>query len=261
MKKLKRFNEEFEVHDWSNWNKKKNDRLGRESKNTEIPSKTIWLVIERGTFDESNMLKPEPDVAFEKLENAKAWVNYLESRGFRSKKGDATGIDPESFYQIIEIELMDEKFEDYLSKGLLNYDYNKPEEKSNSKDLTIENVSPREIYSLLEKDIRPILLCYTNILPEKFKGVGPGKMNEKTIQESLMKLQRECKYNDMMRAKEAVGAWVKFIYTMKSSSEGVNNWNNWLKTSNGKKYGKIVQEFEKKIYWLAPEKYPKGYNF
>jgi hypothetical protein len=256
MKKLKRFNEEFEVHDWSNWNKKQNDRLGIESENTKIPSKTIWLVISGGTFDKSNMVKPKPDYAFEELENAKAWVNYLESEGFTSKEGDATGIDPESFYQIIEIELMDER-----SKGILNFVYNKPEEKSNSKDLTIENVSPKEIDSLLEKDIRPILLCYTNILPEKFKGVGPGKMNEKTIQEALMKLQRECKYGDVMRAKEAVGTWVRFIYTMKSSSEGLNNWNNWLKTSNGKKYGKIVQEFEKKIYRLAPEKYPKGYNF
>ena len=49
------------------------------------------------------------------FEKAKKWVDYLESKGFTSKEGDATGIVPESFYQIIEIQLMDEKSEEYLS--------------------------------------------------------------------------------------------------------------------------------------------------
>jgi hypothetical protein len=134
-------------------------------------------------------------------------------------------------------------------------------EKDSEEKPSVKKVLPKDVYSFLEENLRPITLCYTNILPEKFKGVGPGKMNERSIQDALLKLQRECKYGDVMRAKEAVGTWVRFIYTMKSSREGLNNWNNWLKTSNGKKYGLIVQEFEKKIYWLAPEKYPKGYNF
>jgi hypothetical protein len=105
-------------------------------------------------------------------------------------------------------------------------------------------VSPKEIYSILEKNLRPITLCYTNILPNKFKGIGKGKMNERTIEDELLNLQRELKYDDKVRAKEAIARWGRFINPMRLSSEGKNNFQMWIESSDGRKYGDIIKEFE-----------------
>ncbi len=104
--------------------------------------------------------------------------------------------------------------------------------------------SPKEISLYLQKNIRPITLCYLNILPEKFKGIGKGKMNEKTIQDELLKLQRECNYGDPMRAKEAIASWNRFISPVLTSDAGKSNMGIWLGKSDGKKYGDIVKDFE-----------------
>lgn len=128
-----------------------------------------------------------------------------------------------------------------IKKTILDLVDVKSEEEGGAMD---KIVSPKEIYSFLEKNLRPITLCYTNILPNKFKGLGKGKMNERNIQDELLNLQRELKYDDKVRAKEAIARWIRFINPMRLSPEGKNNFQMWIESSDGRKYGDIIKEFE-----------------
>ena len=128
-----------------------------------------------------------------------------------------------------------------IKKTILDAIFLKSEEEGGAMD---KIVSPKEIYSFLEKNLRPITLCYTNILPNLFKGIGKGKMNERVIQDELLNLQRELKYDDKVRAKEAIARWGRFINPMRLSPEGKNNFQMWIESSDGRKYGDIIKDFE-----------------
>ena len=110
--------------------------------------------------------------------------------------------------------------------------------------LTLLSISDTLSFFKINNDAIKINSDKIDILPNKFKGIGKGKMNERTIEDELLNLQRELKYDDKVRAKEAIARWGRFINPMRLSPEGKNNFQMWIESSDGRKYGDIIKEFE-----------------
>lgn len=120
------------------------------------------------------------------------------------------------------------------------------------------NIDTRDLTSLIEKSKRVLVLAYIAMTHQRYKNdvkktikeTDPKKLSEelnKKINEQITyrldTLQRECKYNDLSRAKREAGLWKEFITKIISeTNRGI-----WMSGTDGRKYKSIVEEFEKLV--------------
>lgn len=102
---------------------------------------------------------------------------------------------------------------------------------------TSNQIDTRELTNHINKTKRVLLMAYESMVPQRYK------QEAKEIQMRLDKLERECKYNDLSRAKREVGLWKNFITKIISqTNRGI-----WLSGTDGRKYKSVVDTFEKLV--------------
>lgn len=120
------------------------------------------------------------------------------------------------------------------------------------------NIDTRDLTSLIEKSKRVLVDAYIAMTHQRYKNdvkktikeTDPKKLSEelnKKINEQITyrldTLQRECKYNDLYRAKREAGLWKEFITKIISeTNRGI-----WMSGTDGRKYKSIVEQFEKLV--------------
>jgi len=104
-------------------------------------------------------------------------------------------------------------------------------------------IETRELTNHINRTKRILLMAYESMVPQIYK------QEAKEIQMRLDELERECKYNDISRAKEEAGLWKKFITKIISqTNRGI-----WMSGTDGRKYKSVVDTFEKLVDQILGE--------
>jgi hypothetical protein len=104
-------------------------------------------------------------------------------------------------------------------------------------------IDTRELTNHINRTKRVLIMAYESMVPQRYK------QEAKEIQMRLDKLESECKYNDLSRAKSEAGLWKKFITKIISqTNRGI-----WMSGTDGKKYKSVVDTFEKLVDQILGE--------
>jgi hypothetical protein len=104
-------------------------------------------------------------------------------------------------------------------------------------------IDTRELTNHINRTKRVLIMAYESMVTQRYK------QEAKEIQMRLDKLESECKYNDLSRAKSEAGLWKKFITKIISqTNRGI-----WMSGTDGKKYKSVVDTFEKLVDQILGE--------
>ena len=129
-------------------------------------------------------------------------------------------------------------------KELLTNDTNnssstKPEEKTNVETKLESN----KIYDHIEKNINVLVDAYVAITTQRYKAT----FTKDVIRKGLVRLQQECKFNDIKRTKEAIKVFNDSMKPMMDDVLKSKNIETWKLGSNGKKYYNVFNDFRNMV--------------
>ena len=102
-----------------------------------------------------------------------------------------------------------------------------------------EQINPTKIYDHIEKYINVLADAYVAITPQRYKAT----FTKDVIRKGLVRLQQECKFNDLKRTEAAIKVFGDLMAPMMLDVSKTKNIETWKLGSNGKKYGDVFQDF------------------
>jgi len=123
-------------------------------------------------------------------------------------------------------------------KELLN---DNPDNTKNSTTTKPEEnkLDPTKIYNHIEKYINVLVDAYLAISTQRYKAT----FTKDVIRKGLVRLQQECKFNDLSRAKEAIKVFNGSMKPMMDDVLNSKNIETWKLGANGKKYYSVFKDF------------------
>ena len=122
-------------------------------------------------------------------------------------------------------------------KELLN---DNPDNTKSSTTKPEENkLDPTKIHSHIEKYINVLVDAYLAISTQRYKAT----FTKDVIRKGLVRLQQECKFNDLSRAKEAIKVFNGSMKPMMNDVLNSKNIETWKLGANGKKYYSVFKDF------------------
>jgi hypothetical protein len=122
-------------------------------------------------------------------------------------------------------------------KELLN---DNPDNTKNSTTKSEENkLDPTKIYNHIEKYINVLVDTYLAISTQRYKAT----FTKDVIRKGLVRLQQECKFKDLSRAKEAIKVFNGSMKPMMDDVLNSKNIETWKLGANGKKYYSVFKDF------------------
>jgi len=111
-------------------------------------------------------------------------------------------------------------------------------------DLDVESkedndINPIKIYDYIEKYINVLVDAYVAISTQRYKAT----FTKDVIRKGLVRLQQECKFNDLSRAKEAIKVFNGSMKPMMDDVLNSKNIETWKLGANGKKYYSVFKDF------------------
>jgi hypothetical protein len=111
-------------------------------------------------------------------------------------------------------------------------------------DLDVESkedndINPIKIYDYIEKYINVLVDAYLAISTQRYKAT----FTKDVIRKGLVRLQQECKFNDLSRAKEAIKVFNGSMKPMMDDVLNSKNIETWKLGANGKKYYSVFKDF------------------
>jgi len=100
-------------------------------------------------------------------------------------------------------------------------------------------IDPTKIYDHIEKNINVLVDAYLAISPQRYKAT----FTKDVIRKGLVRLQQECKFKDLSRAKEALDVFGDLMKPMVDDANYSKNIKTWRLGSNGKKYYVVFKDF------------------
>jgi len=116
---------------------------------------------------------------------------------------------------------------------------NVPNNKKTVSDDGGEPINSNKIYDHIEKNINVLVDAYLAISPQKYKAT----FTKDVIRKGLVRLQQECKFNDLSRTKEAIKVFNDLMTPMMEDVHKSKNIETWKLGSNGKKYYSVFNDF------------------
>jgi hypothetical protein len=118
--------------------------------------------------------------------------------------------------------------------------------------------SSTEIYKHIEKYINVLVDAYLAITTQKYRKT----FTKDVIRGGLVRLQQECKFNDLKRTEAAIKVFGDLMAPMMLDVSKTKNIETWKLGSNGKKYGDVFQDFFNmtRLGGISSEGYP-FFNF
>ena len=104
-------------------------------------------------------------------------------------------------------------------------------------------INSTEIYKHIEKYINVLADAYVAITPQRYKAT----FTKDVIRRGLVRLQQECKFNDLKRTKEAIGVFNDSMKPMMDDVLKSKNIETWKLGSNGKKYYNVFNDFRNMV--------------
>jgi len=96
-----------------------------------------------------------------------------------------------------------------------------------------------KVYDHIEKYINVLVDAYVAITPQRYKAT----FTKDVIRKGLVRLQQECKFKDLSRAKEALDVFGDLMKPMVDDANYSKNIKTWRLGSNGKKYYVVFKDF------------------
>jgi|APGre2960657423_1045063.scaffolds.fasta_scaffold00213_2 hypothetical protein len=96
-----------------------------------------------------------------------------------------------------------------------------------------------KVYDHIEKYINVLVDAYVAITPQRYKAT----FTKDVIRKGLVRLQQECKFNDLSRTKEAIKVFNDLMTPMMEDVHKSKNIETWKLGSNGKKYYSVFKDF------------------
>ena len=115
--------------------------------------------------------------------------------------------------------------------------------KSEKGDDDGEPINSNKIYDYIEKYINVLVDAYVAITPQRYKAT----FTKDVIRRGLVRLQQECKFNDLKRTKEAIGVFNDSMKPMMDDVLKSKNIETWKLGSNGKKYYNVFNDFRNMV--------------
>ena len=106
-----------------------------------------------------------------------------------------------------------------------------------------EQINPTKIYDHIEKYINVLVDAYVAITPQRYRET----FTKDVIRRGLVRLQQECKFNDLKRTKEAIGVFNDSMKPMMDDVLKSKNIETWKLGSNGKKYYNVFNDFRNMV--------------
>ena len=104
-------------------------------------------------------------------------------------------------------------------------------------------INSTEIYKHIEKNINVLVDAYVAITPQRYRET----FTKDVIRRGLVRLQQECKFNDLKRTKEAIGVFNDSMKPMMDDVLKSKNIETWKLGSNGKKYYNVFNDFRNMV--------------
>ena len=183
--------------------------------NTSIPGKTIYTV---EAMSNTGSLSMSPK-CFSELETAKEYIKELIDDEFL----DLTKDNDKFVIRLITLE--NSPSIDWI--------------KSNPMDNNKEELNSTKVYDHIEKNINVLVDAYVAITPQRYKAT----FTKDVIRKGLVRLQQECKFNDIKRTKEAIKVFNDLMTPMMEDVHKSKNIETWKLGSNGKKYYSVFNDF------------------
>ncbi len=111
--------------------------------------------------------------------------------------------------------------------------------KSEKGDDDGEPINSTKIYDYIEKYINVLVDAYLAITTQRYKAT----FTKDVIRKGLVRLQQECKFNDLKRTKEAIDVFNDLMKPMMDDVLKSKNIETWKLGSNGKKYYNVFKDF------------------
>ena len=183
--------------------------------NSSISGKTIFTV---EVMSNTGSLSMSPK-CFSELETAKEYIKEL--------------IDNEE----LELTKDNEKFVIRLITldNSPSIDWIKPIPMDNNE----EQLDSTKLHDYIEKNINVLVDTYLAISPQRYKET----FTKDVIRKGLVRLQQECKFNNLSRTKEAIKVFNDSIKPMMAEVIKSKNIDVWKMSYNGKKYYSIFKDF------------------
>ena len=102
-----------------------------------------------------------------------------------------------------------------------------------------EQLDSTKIHDYIEKYINVLVDTYLAISPQRYKET----FTKDVIRKGLVRLQQECKFNNLSRTKEAIKVFNDSIKPMMAEVINSKNIDVWKMSYNGKKYYSIFKDF------------------
>ena len=102
-----------------------------------------------------------------------------------------------------------------------------------------EQLESTKIHDYIEKYINVLVDAYVAITPQRYKET----FTKDVIRKGLVRLQQECKFNDIKRTKEAIKVFNDLMTPMMEDVHKSKNIETWKLGSNGKKYYSVFRDF------------------
>ena len=115
--------------------------------------------------------------------------------------------------------------------------------KSEKGDDDGEPINSNKIYDYIEKYINVLVDAYVAITPQRYRET----FTKDVIRRGLVRLQQECKFNDLKRTKEAIGVFNDSMKPMMDDVLKSKNIETWKLGSNGKKYYNVFNDFRNMV--------------
>jgi len=101
------------------------------------------------------------------------------------------------------------------------------------------DINPTKIYDHIEKNINVLVDAYLAIVTQRYK----AEFTKDVIRKGLVRLQQECKFNDLSRCKEAIEVFNDSMKPMMDDVLRSKNIEVWKLGANGKKYYSVFKDF------------------
>jgi len=150
-------------------------------------------------------------------------------------------VDMETAQEYIKQLIDDEKISKDIDKfviRILRLDSTWMKDKDNNKE-EIQKLNPTEIYNHIEKYINVLVDAYLAISTQRYKAT----FTKDVIRKGLVRLQQECKFKDLSRAKEAIKVFNGSMKPMMDDVLNSKNIETWKLGANGKKYYSVFKDF------------------
>jgi hypothetical protein len=102
-----------------------------------------------------------------------------------------------------------------------------------------EPINSNKIHNHIEKNINVLVDAYLAISPQRHKAT----FTKDVIRKGLVRLQQECKFNDLSRTKEAIEVFNSLMKPMMDDVNKSKNIEVWKLGANGKKYYSVFKDF------------------